>query len=578
MRWKLGTKFSLGLVLVFLLVSGVTVLSLSKHLHYQAEQAVKERAAILLTTMQAARNYTQDNIQPMLERNPGNVDSFIKESVPNFAAQAIFSDFRRQAPEFQDFLYKEAAPNPTNPDDLADAFESKIFTQLQQLTETNPEMLSGYRTLGEKTLFYLARPLVMRDVSCLACHGRPSQAPKQLIEMYGNQNGFGWKLNDVIAAQMMYVPADRILNQGQQNLLTVTKTLLSFLAALFCMVNLLLWRTVTQPLKILTHVAQQISSYSLNHHQRVPNQDQGLDALMIRQDEPGQLARAFQYMVYVLSQREQDLKQAVQERTQSLEQEMVERQAAQETLQTYAHAMNHDLRNLVMGISMLVQGVLFHSSETDQEATQKDGKAPPFAIEVPPMALTMIQKSCDRQLRLMNSLMELQSRDLWRTALQLETVNLRQLTDALITTHQAKLQASTATLDNQIANDLPRVQADPNQLQRVFENLVDNALKYNPKGVEITLKATVCDGAASRFENRTIRCAVADNGIGVDSRKSRELFKMYARGYDNYEASGYGLGLYICQKIVEAHGGEIGVITRPNGGAEFWFTLPSIVA
>ncbi|MEO0828472.1 MAG: DUF3365 domain-containing protein [Cyanobacteria bacterium J06642_9] len=590
-------------MLVFLLVSGITTFSLSRHLNYQAEQAVKERAAILLTTMQAARNYTRDNIQPILEGNPAIAGDFIKESVPNFAAQSIFSDFRQQDPEFQDFFYKEATPNPTNPADLADPFESKIFTQMQQLTAANAKLLSGYRTSEGKTLFYLARPLVMNDVSCLACHGQPSRAPRQMIETYGDQNGFGWQLNDVIAAQMVYVPADRILNQGRQNLLTVTKTLLLIFGALFGVINLLLWQTVSQPLKILTQVAQQMSSCSVNQQRQQQDPDQGLDTLTMRQDEPGQLARAFQYMVYVLSQREQDLQQAVQERTQSLEQEMGDRQAAQDTLQTYAHAINHDLRNLVMGISMLVQGVLFRSAGANQADDQPPPlptpapPMPPAHIEVEPMALTLIQKSCDRQLKLMNSLMEIQSSDIWRTALQLEAVNLSRLTAELQLAYQAKLLSATATVKNQIPADLPTVQVDPSQLQRVFENLMDNALKYNPQGVEITLSATVCDGTAPPLKLRAaspsgehaspdlpvrnhtlICCTVADNGIGVDPENKQDLFKLYARGYDNDQASGYGLGLYICQKIVEAHGGEIGVKTSPNGGAAFWFTLPLTLA
>ncbi len=238
--WRLGAKFSLFLALVCVVGGCLTTFILSKHLNYQAEQAVKERAEIFLTAMQAARNYTQENIQPLLEQNSELMGDFIQESVPNFAARTIFSDFQRQDPDFQNFVYKEAAPNPTNPSDLTDGFEKQIVIQLQQqLTTAALNTLSGYRYLDGETLFYLARPLIMKDASCLTCHGDPRNAPMHLIDMYGDQRGFGWKLNDVVAAQMVYVPADKIFDRGRQNLFTVTKTLLSIFGALFLVINLL---------------------------------------------------------------------------------------------------------------------------------------------------------------------------------------------------------------------------------------------------------------------------------------------------------------------------------------------------
>lgn len=575
MSWSLGVKFSSLLALVWITASCLTAFILSNHLNYQAEEAVKERAELFLTAMQAARNYTQDNVQPLLDRRSELTDSFIQESVPNFAARSVFSDFQRQNNGFRNFLYKEAALNPTNPSDLADEFETQLFGQLQQqLATTKPKMLSGYRTLHGEKLFYLARPLIMDDVSCLECHGDPFNAPKNLIKMYGDQNGFGWRLNDLVATQVVYVPAEKIFNRGRQNLLTVSKTLLSIFGALFVVINLLLWHTVIRPLNVLTSTANHISSCPISQSQSSPPHDQALTSLTVREDEPGQLARAFQYMTYVLSQREQDLQQAVYERTQSLHQEIRDRQTAQDALQTYSHAINHDLRNLVMGISSLIQGILFRASRDAPSAVIGSAKAPlpPLqieAIQIEPTALTLIQKSCDRQLKLMNSLMEAQSSDVWRLALQLETINLSRLAEDVKMACEAQLLAANSTLENHISANLPTVQADASQLQRVFENLIDNGLKYNPQGVDIALDAEIKPG-----EPAMLRCRVSDNGIGINPDNSQAVFKMYARGHGSDHASGYGLGLYICRQIVEAHGGKIGFDSPRNGGVEFWFTLP----
>lgn len=560
MRWNLWAKFSLFLLLVWLLVSGSTIAMLSQHLNAHAEQAVMERAKIVLTSMQAVRDYTRDHVQPMLK---DSIDTgfFIQESIPNFAARTIFADFQQQDELLEDFLYKEATPNPTNPTDLADAFEADIFSQLRQFVMSEPQGLSGYRFLDGKKLFYMAQPLVMDDVSCLECHGSVSDAPQYLVDMYGDRNGFGWRLNDVVAAQMVYVPADIIFDRGRQNLWTVTKTLLGTLGAFFVVINLLLWYTVVKPLKLLTNTAKSVSSCSIKPEQEAYPQDKHLEKLTLRQDEPGQLARSFQYMIYVLSRREQDLQLAVQERTRSLEQEMRDRKTAQDALQTYAHAMNHDLRNLVMGISNLLQGEIFRSSR--QATTQQTS----LAIE--PKTLAMIQHSCDRQLTLMNSLMEVQASDIWRISLQRDSMNLRHLTEDLQLFYESKNVLSTATIDNQVSASLPLIYGDFCQLRRVFENLIDNALKYNPNGVTITLNACVWEQDTSM-----VRCAVMDSGVGIDSAKSQTLFELYRRGDAQDSVAGHGLGLYICQQIVEAHGGRIGVKTDLHQGVEFWFTLP----
>lgn len=575
---KLSTKFSLLLVMVFLLGSALTVFTFSQHLNQQAEQAVKERAEILISTLQATRNYTQERIQPALEKNNHQgLENFRPEAIPNFAARTIFSAFREQDPTFQDFSYKEAALNPTNPADLVDGFEAQVIKALKAMPSPQEQGLSGYRTLNGKNLFYLARPLFMNDASCLTCHGDPSQAPPSLIKMYGSDRGFGWQLNELVATQMVYVPADTIFARSRDNLWTVSKIFLSIFAAFFVVINLLLWRTVLRPLAILTHSAKQISSFS--SHPPATLTTSNLAILTRRQDEPGQLARAFEYMVSVLGQREQDLQTAVQASTQSLRTEMHERQTAQDALQTYNHTINHDLRNLVMGVSMVVQGVLRQAANTSQSSSPITES--PVTIE--PTALTLIQKSCDRQINLMNSLVEVRSSEIWRTVLHTQPLELQALTTELANTYTAKFQATSATqkftLATHVPPTLPRIQADPSQLKRVFENLINNALKYNPDGVDITISATL--------ENHTIiRCTVADNGMGIHTTDTQNLFKIYARGQTDRKILGDGVGLYICRQIINAHGGNIGIEppkensqghndeNSSTDGATFWFTLP----
>jgi signal transduction histidine kinase len=116
--------------------------------------------------------------------------------------------------------------------------------------------------------------------------------------------------------------------------------------------------------------------------------------------------------------------------------------------------------------------------------------------------------------------------------------------------------------------ELPAVQADPPQLQRVFQNLLSNAIKYTAPDVEPRVLVT------GRQIDGDCELAVADNGIGIDPRNTERVFEMFARVHGGAEYRGTGLGLAICRRIVERHGGRLWVEANPGGGSVFRLTLP----
>jgi signal transduction histidine kinase len=119
---------------------------------------------------------------------------------------------------------------------------------------------------------------------------------------------------------------------------------------------------------------------------------------------------------------------------------------------------------------------------------------------------------------------------------------------------------------------LPVLMADAAQLELLIQNLLDNAFKYRRVGIELLVRLD----AQSSMEgaDRTWEFSVIDNGIGFDMKHADEIFGMLKRLHstDNYE--GTGLGLTICQRIVERHGGRIWASSSPGKGASFHFTLP----
>ncbi len=117
-------------------------------------------------------------------------------------------------------------------------------------------------------------------------------------------------------------------------------------------------------------------------------------------------------------------------------------------------------------------------------------------------------------------------------------------------------------------DDFLMVRVDARLVVQVIINLVDNAIKYSPKGTEITVKA-VAKGAFAEI-------SVTDNGIGIPEAEKEKIFEMFYTGSNRIADNrrSLGLGLYLCKSIIEAHGGTISVLDHVPHGSEFRFTLP----
>ncbi|EYF01818.1 ATP-binding protein [Chondromyces apiculatus] len=135
----------------------------------------------------------------------------------------------------------------------------------------------------------------------------------------------------------------------------------------------------------------------------------------------------------------------------------------------------------------------------------------------------------------------------------------------------ANLQAALAESGATITHDpLPTVAADPRQLLQLLQNLIGNALKYRgetPPRVHVS---------ASRHEDGSWLFSVRDNGIGFDPRYADRIFALFQRLHTQEEYPGTGIGLALCKKIVERHGGQMRADSVPGEGSTFYFTLPAL--
>uniref|UniRef100_A0A7D5KB63 histidine kinase n=1 Tax=Natrinema halophilum TaxID=1699371 RepID=A0A7D5KB63_9EURY len=146
----------------------------------------------------------------------------------------------------------------------------------------------------------------------------------------------------------------------------------------------------------------------------------------------------------------------------------------------------------------------------------------------------------------------------------LEPVELNEVLDDVRTDLQLQIEESDARIE---VGSLPQVSGDEGQLCQVFQNLVANAIEYS--GDEPPRVAVSAERNGSMW-----RISVHDEGIGIDSDETDRVFEVFQRLHSHDEFEGTGIGLALCRRIVERHGGGIWVDSKPGEGSTFSFTLP----
>ena len=256
---KLLARFNLIFIVVFGAGTVLAVWLASMFLRTDAKEQVLEQAKLMMETTLATRDYTSKQIKPLLAKLQKHDAEFLPQTVPAYSAMQAFAYLHNRNP---DYSYKEATLNPTNLSDRASDWEADVvntFRNNQDLKEIHNER----DTPTGKSLFY-ARPLRVTDLSCLECHSTPDRAPVSMIRQYGSANGFGWKPNEIIGAQIVSVPETlpiEIANRALRNLVVYLAGVA--LIALLVLDGVLIV-TVIRPVAKLSRVADQISQGKLD--------------------------------------------------------------------------------------------------------------------------------------------------------------------------------------------------------------------------------------------------------------------------------------------------------------------------
>jgi protein-histidine pros-kinase len=249
---KLLLKFNLVLLLVFAVGLVTTGFICRRLLRQNAKAEIMENARIMMEAAIAVRTYTATQIKPLLETQMKY--SFLPQSVPAYSANAYFSQLQKAFPAY---AYKEATLNPTNPVNRATDWEADLIQEFRKVHDKT-EIIGERDTPNGRTL-YMARPLKVSSPACLTCHDTVEGAPRTMVERYGDANGFGWKLNDIVTAQIVSVPMQLAVQRANG----VFWTFMISLAVVFLLgivaINLLLIFLVIRPVNQLSSMASSVS-------------------------------------------------------------------------------------------------------------------------------------------------------------------------------------------------------------------------------------------------------------------------------------------------------------------------------
>jgi HAMP domain-containing protein len=282
---RILAKFNLVLMLVFTAAVSITGYIAREFLQQDARNEVLQQAQLLVGAAGAMRTYTTDQLDPLLEAHQAHSTTFYAQTIPFFGATEVFNYLRKTYPAY---TYKEATLNPTNPRDRAADWEADVIQGFRNHSDETQMM--GQRDTPEGESLWLAHPIKV-EASCLECHSSPSTAPAALVKVYGRDNGFNWKMGDIVGAQIVSVPMSLPIKIADREFKALMVSLGSVFLVTLVLLDAALIVLVVRPVSRLSRMADEISKGNL----QVP------EIPAKGSDEIAQLARSFNRMYVSLA-------------------------------------------------------------------------------------------------------------------------------------------------------------------------------------------------------------------------------------------------------------------------------------
>ncbi len=253
----LRLKFNLVLVVVFLAGFAAAGFVSRQLLQQNAREEVIRGAQLMMEAAISVRTYTVEQIRPHLIKQMEEV--FLPQTVPAYAATEAINTLRKKYPEYS---YKEATLNPTNPRNRTADWEADVVRRFRDSTEIKEIVAERDSSTGRN--LFIAKPLQITNAACLQCHTTAAMAPPTMVKIYGEANGFGWKQNEIVGAQIVSVPMDVPLRKADRAFTTFMGSLAAVFIVVFIVLNIMLSWLIVRPIRRMSQAADRISTGDFN--------------------------------------------------------------------------------------------------------------------------------------------------------------------------------------------------------------------------------------------------------------------------------------------------------------------------
>lgn len=380
-----------------------------------------------------------------------------------------------------------------------------------------------------RMLSFFSEPGAEGNINYKSASGEPLTAAYADLAEFGDNQGLDWSII-AIAAENSFFSS---LNTSRRNLI-ITGLLLSIIMAFL---GYILSIRITRPLLTTVDAVKDFEKG-----------DYSTQLALKGSSEAILLAQSFNKMAKQIAQRTEDLEEEIQERK-SIERDLLESNALKnEFIATASHELRTPLSTVIGYTELLIDNNDFNAEEKKEFLQHIYDKA--FSLDrIVDELLDVSRIETGRALSIMPSL-----------------INIAEVCKQV--TVQFQRESKNCSFNLSFENEDFVLNADKGKLFQVLENLIGNAVKFSPRGGQITI--------TGEQDDAYYKISIADKGIGVSPADQSLIFdKFYRADTSDTAVQGLGIGLYLTKNIIELHGGKIWLESEPKGGSTFSFTLPA---
>ncbi|WP_291322569.1 DUF3365 domain-containing protein [Desulfonatronospira sp.] len=535
--WNLQNKFLMGMAAIMLICCLVSAFVIYFHQKRELESRALASSELVMGGIEASRRYVSEELRPKMYELMGE-DHFVREAMStSYVGRSVMERF---APELPGIRYRRVAVNARNPDYEASIIEQDMIRYFQD--NRDKQEWQGIMDHDGYAHFHRFKPVVFHQ-ECLHCHGRAEDAPAELIKMYGSERGFGRSQGEIAGVVSVDMPVHEALSQVKERAVSVFVVVFVALSLIFAAMGVLFNRLVVTSLRSLLKDFQESSGTSTGEHTR---------------DELGRLGAGFDTVMQELHSSRAKL----QNWSRTLEEEIARTRQELESAQAQlVHSekmaalgrmtanITHAIRNPLTAMGGFARRL--------ESVAQNDRERKYAGI---------ILKEMRRLEEILNDIVVF-SQD--RCCRDFQPHLLQDVIREMLEKYREQFQEQGIKTWLDVPNDLPQINMDREKVLLLLENLLRNSMHALPGGGEVQIAAGSLTGENGQ---KLVRMSLSDTGPGLPEHVLAVLFEPFTTTKDH--SLGTGLGLPLCKKIMEEHGGWIKGENLPGKGAVFYLYFP----